>query len=816
MKLLQFVFLFVFISLCTAVFGQEQAIMPKREVLSFDKGWKFHLGDVPFPVIKGHNATYTSTKAGRATGAADPAYDDSGWRCVDLPHDWVIEMAFDQDENLSQGYKKRGYGWYRRQFKLDPADRGKALELQLDGIATHATIWLNGIVIHRNWCGYTSSYIDITPLVKYGGQVNTIAIRVDAVAQEGWWYEGAGIYRHTWLVKRSPLHIITDGVYANPVRRTNQQWEIPVEVTLQNSGKCAASNVIVEATLYNKNAEIVACGEVCTQVQLFHETVATLNLQVTDPHLWSVDDPYLYTVVTQVKHEGKQTDEVKTKCGFRTIRFDKDTGFYLNDQPLKLKGTCNHIDHAGVGVAVPESLWEFRVRKLKEIGSNAYRCAHNPPAREFLEVCDSLGLLVMDENRLFNSSPEYMRQLQWLVRRDRNHPSVILWSVFNEEPMQGEEIGYEMVRRMFAQVKKLDVTRPVTAAMNDGLFSSINVSQAADVTGFNYQTKSYDAFHEANPEMCMTSSEDVSCFMQRGQYLTDKSKNLIDSYDTQHPEWGTTHRKSWRAINERPYLAGCFVWTGFDYRGEPAPYQWPTVSSNFGIMDACGFPKTAYYMYQAYWLEHPILHIEPHWNWPTDSIGKEIKVMVISNMDKVKLSLNGRLIGEATVDKYDFNTWNVPYKPGRLEAIGYKNGREVIRTWVDTTSEPVSIQLIPDRKSLAGDGQDAMPVMVRVVDKKGRLVPNASHLIEFEVLGEGELIGVGNGNPNSHESDKATVRRLHHGLAQAIVQSQENTTVYVTLHARSKGLKPASITIPVTRATPISFVPEISSSTVHH
>lgn len=280
-----------------------------------------------------------------------------------------------------------------------------------------------------------------------------------------------------------------------------------------------------------------------------------------------------------------------------------------------------------------------------------------------------------------------------------------------------------MVRRMSAEVKKLDVTRPVTAAMNDGLFSSINVSQAADVTGFNYQTKSYDAFHEANPEMCMTSSEDVSCFMQRGQYLTDKSKNLIDSYDTQHPEWGTTHRKSWRAINERPYLAGCFVWTGFDYRGEPAPYQWPTVSSNFGIMDACGFPKTAYYMYQAYWLEHPILHIEPHWNWPTDSIGKEIKVMVISNMDKVKLSLNGRLIGEATVDKYDFNTWNVPYKPGRLEAIGYKNGREVIRTWVDTTSEPVSIQLIPDRKSLAGDGQDAMPVMVRVVDKKVALFP---------------------------------------------------------------------------------------------
>ena len=794
--------------------NNETILAAKHERLSLDKGWRFHLGDIPFPIIKGHNATYSSTKAARATGAAAPGYDDKGWRELDLPHDWAVEMPFDSTENLSQGYKKRGYGWYRRHFKLDNSDRGKHLELQFDGIATHATIWVNGTVVHRNWCGYTSSYIDVSPLVKYGDEINTIAIRVDAVAQEGWWYEGAGIYRHTWLVKRSPLHIITDGVYANPVKTASGSWEIPSEITLQNSGKGDASNIEVEVSLFDKSGKQVAQNATKTSVKLFDQAVASLSIPVSNPHLWSVDDPYLYTVETKVKQNGKLLDEATTKCGFRTIRFDKDTGFYLNDQPMKLKGTCNHIDHAGVGVAMPNSLWEFRLRKLKEMGSNAYRCAHNPPSREFLQVCDSIGIMVMDENRNFNSSPEYIRQLQWLIQRDRNHPSVILWSVFNEEPMQGTEIGYEMVRRMSTEVKKLDTTRPVTAAMNGGLFSEINVSQAADVVGFNYQSYAYDDFRKANPHMCLTSSEDVSCVMQRGQYVTDHSKNLLDSYDTQHPDWGTTHRKSWKDINERPFLAGCFVWTGFDYKGEPTPFAWPTVSSNFGIMDLCGFPKSAYYIYQAFWLDRPILHLEPHWNWPADSIGKNIKVMAISNVDKVKLIVNGKTIAEENVDKYNFNSWDIPYQPGKLEAIGYRNGKEVIRTKVETTDEPVSIQLIADRPSIDGDGWDAMPITVQALDKKGRPVPTANMLIEFEVSGDGKLIGVGNGDPNSHELDKATTRSLYHGLAQAIVQSNENTNGKVIVTAKSKGLKSATISIPVTQVTQIPFVARVSPTLV--
>jgi beta-galactosidase len=497
-----------------------------------------------------------------------------------------------------------------------------------------------------------------------------------------------------------------------------------------------------------------------------------------------------------------------THCGFRTITFTADSGFYLNDTYMKIKGTCNHQDHAGVGVAVPNSLWEFRIKKLKEMGSNAFRCAHNPPAKEFLDACDKLGLLVMDENRNFNTSPEYQRQLEWLIRRDRNHPSVILWSVFNEELTQGTEMGYEMVRRMSAVVKNLDTTRPVTAAMSGGQFTPINVSKAVDVVGFNYKNGDYDRFHQENPSLPMTSSEDVSGLMQRDVYVTDKNKHTVAAYDDEKPGWGSLHRYSWKMIDERKFLAGCFVWTGFDYRGEPTPYEWPTASSNFGIIDVCGFPKSIYYYYQSQWItDKPVLQLVPHWNWPKDSIGKKIKVMAFTNAEKVKLLLNGKIIGEQATDKYNANTWDVPYQPGKLEAIGYKKGKEVSRFKVETTGEPVSIQLIADRNTIAGDGWDAVPVTVQAIDAKGRLVRTANLPVEFAVSGDGSMIGHGNGDPNSHEMEKGTKRSLYNGLAQAILQSKANGKGPLTLTATSNGLKPATIAINVIDTLQIPAVP---------
>lgn len=785
-----------------------------REVLSFDKGWSFHLGDIPFPEVKGHTNSYRNAKAGYAGGAASPEYDDSGWRVLDLPHDWAIEGNVTPEANLSQGYYKRGFGWYRRKFKLSPDDKGKHIELQFDGISTHATIWVNGTLLHRNWCGYTSMYIDVTPYVNYGDNVNTIAVRVDADAQEGWWYEGAGIYRHVWLVKRPSLHIVTDGVFANPVKETGEKWKIPAEVTLYNSGK-HEEKAEVEIVLSSRDGKVVSSGKVEAIVRPLRESVVCLDLFVDNPKLWSPETPVLYDVKTYVRVNDEIKDEDIMHCGFRTIRFDAKTGFWLNGKNIKLKGVCNHQDHAGVGVAVPDALWEYRLRLLKNMGVNAYRSAHNPAAKEFMDACDSLGIMVMDENRIFNTSPEYVRQLEWLVRRDRNRPSVILWSVFNEEPMQGTENGYEMVRRMYDVVKALDETRPVTAAMNGGFFSEYNVSQAVDVGGFNYQINNYDRFHEQNPELPLTSSEDGSAFMVRGEYVTDRSRNLMDSYDTQHANWGATHRNAWRAVAERSWMAGCFYWTGFDYHGEPTPFRWPSVSSFFGIMDLCGFPKMAYYLHQAQWVDDKdVLHLVPHWNWPSDSIGKPIKVMALSNADKVKLILNGKVVSEQEVDPYEMNSWNVPYQPGKLEAIGYRNGKEVSRTSVETTGKAYRIRMTPYRKEVLSDGHDAIPVRVEVLDKKGRHVPIANNMIEFSISGDAGIIGLGNGNPNCHEPEKGNKRSLFNGLAQVIIQNRDKEKGYVKLRAESEGLKPDEIIISVKEIEQSPFVPAIDEGTL--
>jgi len=419
--------------------------------------------------------------------------------------------------------------------------------------------------------------------------------------------------------------------------------------------------------------------------------------------------------------------------------------------------------------------------------------------------------MVMDENRNFNTSPDYMNQLEWMVRRDRNRPSVILWSVFNEEPMQGTENGYEMVRRMVDVVKQLDTTRPVTAAMNGGFTSPVNVSEAVDVVGINYHIDDYDSFHKAHPELKLTSSEDVSAFQVRGEYKTNKQKNTIDEYDSESALWGSTHRVGWKAVAERPYLAGCFVWTGFDYRGEPTPFTWPSASSFFGTMDLCGFPKMAYYLHQAQWIDNkPILNLIPHWNWPVDSIGKPIKVMVLSNADSVILKLNGKIISGQKVDKYEMNTWYVPYMPGKLEAIGFKNAKVVSNYKVETTTEPIQLKLTPYKPALSGNGTDAMPFTVEVTDAKGRHVPTANMQIEFTISGPANIIGLGNGDPNSHEVEKGNKRSLFNGLAQVIIQSKEENGL-VTLTAKSAGLKPTSITIPVQSVEIIPFVPALNS-----
>ena len=626
--------------------------------IGFDRGWLFHEGDIPVPPATTHEETYLRAKAGNARGAAAMAFDDSDWQAVTLPHDWASFQPFVESANPSQGYRPRGIGWYRRTFRLDPADRGKYLELQLDGIATNATIWANGSVVAHNWSGYNSVYLDVTPFARFGDHTNVVALRVDADAMEGWWYEGAGLYRHVWLARRAPVSIVTDGVHCDP-RRDTGGWRVPVVVSLANITPDDAT-VTVEATVLDAAGATIATMRADAVVAGLGTGTATLALAVSAPALWSVERPTLYTVRTRVLRDGAVVDERRTPVGFRTIRFDADRGFFLNDVSVKLKGVCIHQDHAGVGVAVPDALIAWRLERLKAMGCNAIRCSHNAPNAELLDLCDRMGFLVMDENRNFNPSPDYMEQLEWLVRRDRNHPSVILWSVFNEEPMQGTEAGVAMVRRMRAAVRRLDDSRPVTAAMNGSFHDPANVSQVVDVMGFNYYQADYDKVHALNPRVPITSSEDTSAFETRGAFATDAVRGVSTSYDTEAASWGDTHRGTWKAVVERPFVAGTFVWTGFDYHGEPTPYEWPSIASVFGIMDLCGFPKTAFDIHRAHWVDDAaVVSIAPHWTWP-DKVGQPITVFVASNAERVVLRLNGKVIGEKPVDRVMGVEWQVP------------------------------------------------------------------------------------------------------------------------------------------------------------
>lgn len=797
-----------------------------RQTLSLDEGWRFHLGDVARDSfaggqgvnLYGPDITYHGAKAGSAWGAAARGYDDKAWKVVDLPHDWVVEQPFDEKALKQQGYRPRGIAWYRRTFTLPASDRGKNIELQFDGVATHCTVYFNGTEVHHSWSGYASFQIDVTPMARYGGDaVNTIAVRVDAEDMEGWWYEGGGIYRHTWLVKRSPVHIATDGVYANPVKAADGRWTIPAEVTLANTGPAAAS-ATVDVAVFDAAGRRIA-GERANPVSIVAEgdAVAKVAVPVAAPQLWSVESPHLYTVRTTVLRAGRPVDAVDTTVGFRTIRFDARKGFFLNGQPLKLKGTSNHQDHAGVGVAVPDSIWDFRLRKLKEMGSNAYRTAHNPPAKELLDAADRLGMLVMDETRHFNASPEYLKQLQWLVRRDRNHPSVILWSLFNEEGLEVNEEGMEIARVMNAVVKQLDTTRPTTGAQNkgqlgpDGKANPQNAAQSLDVVGINYQAGDYDRIRAAYPDKPIVSTEDTSQVMTRGEYSTDWSK-VVASYDDVFPGWAATSsaRNAWEAISRQSSFAGGFSWTGFAYRGEPTPYGWPSASSHFGALDLCGFPKTEFFVRQALWVtDKPVLTLVPHWNWSGQN-GRKIKVLAATNADTVALYLNGKLIGEKKVDPFQMVTWQVPYAPGRLEAVGKKNGREVARFAEETTGEPVALRLTPDRMAIAGDGRDAVPVTIEAVDAQGRPVPTANLPVALELGGPGANIGVGNGDPNSHAPEKGDKVSIYNGLAQVILQSRRAGAGSLVLRATSAGLKPAETVIDVRAVPAIPSVPVVA------
>ncbi|HWE86009.1 MAG TPA: beta-galactosidase GalA [Terracidiphilus sp.] len=810
-----------------AAIAENDASLPAeapREKLLFDFGWKFTFGngidptkDLGFGYGQGDFAKTGEFDFSKAK------FDASKWRTLNLPHDWAVELPFVNDpEQMSHGYKPLGrrypetsVGWYRRELEIPAGDAGKRISVQFDGAFRDVLVFVNGCFIGRNDNGYAPFEFDLTDFLHYGG-TNYIMARVDASFGDGWFYEGAGIYRHVWLIKTDAVHL---GKWDSTVRASlkGNAATLALDTMVRNEGKEPAS-ARVNWKILDASGATVATAEAPAQTVAADGAASySAAAKLANAALWSTDTPNLYTAIVTVEAGGKPVDAERITFGIRTAEFTADKGFFLNGKPLKIQGTCNHQDHAGVGAAVPDRLQYFRMGVMKEMGCNGVRTSHNMPTPEWVDACDRMGVMMMCETRQMSSNPEGMAQLEGMVKRYRNSPSIILWSVGNEEwqlqgPMaeQGARVAGDMVRRCH----ELDPTRVVSAAVNGD--NRKGVTDAFDVVGFNYGLERPDKYHADFPKRPIYGSETSSAISTRGIYVTDPLRNWVNSYTGVVP-WGETPETWWTFYGTRDWEAGGFAWTGFDYRGEPTPYGWPSINSQFGIVDMCGFPKDFFFYYKAWWRNEPSLHLFPHWNWEGRE-GDEIAVWAYSNLDEVELLVNGKSIGSQKVRHLGHVEWKVRYEPGVIEARGSKNGQVVLTEKRETTGEPTQIRLSADRTEIDADGEDLAVIKVEALDKDGRLVPTAMNKLAFNVSGAGMLIGVGNGDPNCQESDKEPKRSLFNGLAQVIVQSMRQPgEIHIEATKDPKQwdapeLTPAKLTITTKAANPRPAVPVVQES----
>lgn len=802
-------------------------------MVNLDSAWKN--GGPNVLVVRVQNTSgpggiYGDVKLGRLPVseqffAAD--LDDSSWRELQLPHDYIVEGDYSPKADTGHGSLPVFPAWYRRKFSLDAADAGKCVWLYFEGVFRDAKIYLNGKMISRHPGGYTSFHVDLTDEVRFDAE-NSLAVYVDPTGFEGWWYEGGGIYRHVWLNVADPIHVAPWGVYvtsevANVTGAPSAKLHVETLVAnrMADTQNCsvvckvldpdgrvvgtATDNLAVAPSLIPADArgKILSSTNVDQPSCLHAGTKLVQEINLSSARLWSLEKRNRYTVVTEISRGGKVVDRYAQKFGIRTLRFDPNDGFFLNEKPVKLNGVCNHQDFVGVGIGMTDSLLYYRMKRLQEFGCNAIRCSHNPMTPAMYEACDELGLLVMDENRHPGSSiatKSWVGQpydntwhLESMVLRDRNHPSVIMWSMWNEEwAIQNAPFGREMMAALIQAVHKHDQTRPVTCANNSPAFRRAwhgGVADAEDLLGVNYNYGDYDILHREYPDKMVFGSEIGSDTECRGVYHTDQATAHKSSYMV--PDG------SWQPLGSRKFVAGGFYWTGFDYRGETTPFNWPEINSNFGFLDMCGFPKDMAFYWKAWWQRHePLVHIFPHWNWPGKE-GQNVPVWCFSNCEEVELFLNGRSLGKKTMPEFRHLQWNnVAYEPGRLEAKGYVKGRLVARKVVETTGAPAAIKLMPDRKRLVADGQDTVPIAVAVVDAEGRVVPTADNKIVFEITGAGVNAGVGNGDPSCHEPNQADHRSAFMGYCMVLVRAARSAgTLRVTASANK--LSSASVRLTV-------------------
>jgi len=795
------------------VTAQNRSTAPSKRIRkNFDFNWQFHKGDIAIKrAVKAagyggltdiHVKVETNKDAIIAYTDVDKAatFKPEDWKEVNLPHDWCVEGTFVNDNSIGSspavsGYLPGGIGFYRKEFEIPETDKGKKISIEFDGIFRNSTVWVNGQLIGNHQSGYTPSNYDLTDVLRYGNEgKNVILVKVDATEYEGWWYEGCGIYRHVWLNKTDRLHVDRFGTYVTTPVVSQDQADVSIKTTIKNEYKVAKTFTLISKIVDNKG--VVLDTKTSSQViEPFSSTEVSQKGTIQKSFLWTPETPNLYKVLTEVSENGNIIDTYKTTFGVRTIEINRN-GVFLNGKLYPVKGTCNHQDFAGIGVALPDKINEYKLKLLKETGSNAYRCSHNPPTPELLDMCDRMGLLVLDENRMLSSSEEGIRDLKTMLYRDRNHPSIFMWSMENEESIQGTVTGTRILATLVEATHKIDPTRPVTAAMNHGRNEG-GYSDALDVVGYNYGDKglAYVKDHEKYPQRIEFCTESTSFISTRGEYQNDWGKGYVSNLGLWQPGWGPLPGEDWADIVKYPYLGGLFVWTGFDYRGEPTPYRWPCVSSQFGFMDICGFPKDGYYAYKAAWTNEPVVHIFPHWNWPGKE-GDSIQVHCYTNCEEVELLLNGKKISTQKAIPYTKLIWKLIYKPGKLEARGYKGGKLVTTDVVETTTAPVQVALKSDCNVLKADGCDVAVIKVLIKDAKGRVVPVAGNMVTFSIEGPGKIIGTGNGNPSSHEPDKASQRKAFNGYCMVLVQSNKQAGE-IRLKAISETLKGDEVVIKV-------------------
>ena len=785
--------------------GYQALAQAARTVADFDSDWRFYLGD--------------------DARASQPGFNDAGWRQLNLPHDWSVEGQFSLSNPATPegGALPGGIGWYRKTFSVNDNLAGRQIFIDFDGVYQKSEVWINGHRLGLRPNGYISFRYELTPYLVQGR--NSIAVRVDnSVQPNSRWYSGSGIYRNVWLVTTQRIAVDHWGSYITTPKVSNEQATVRLRLSIRNTTGAPAA-VTVKTIIRNARGLAVASSGI--EGLRLDDTLITANqfFTVNRPKLWSVNEPYLYHAVTRIYRQGKLVDEYTTPLGIRYFNFDAASGFTLNGQPLKISGVCDHHDLGSLGAAVNTRALERQLQLLKVMGCNAIRTSHNPPAPELLDLCDQMGFLVMDEAFDCWRKPKvkydyhlyfdewHQRDLTDQLLRDRNHPSIIIWSIGNEIPEQGDSTGTAIARELAGLVRRYD-DRPVTAA-NDQPYPGnyIIKSGALDLVGFNYHHRLYERFQQDFPGMKFIGTETVSALETRGVYdmpsdsirrwpNNKEMKNglgrmnddyTVSAYDNVSAPWGSTHEETWKLIKKYGYLSGEFIWTGFDYLGEPTPYTWPARSSYFGIIDLAGFPKDEYYMYQSEWTAKPVLHLLPHWNWQP---GKTVDVWAYyNNADEVELYLNGQSLGVRKKQGDDLHVlWRVPYQPGTLRAVSRRNGKTVLTAQVQTAGKPARIELAADRSLIKADGKDLSFVTVRVLDAAGNAVPDADDHIEFKLSGEATLAGVDNGDPVSHDSFKAGYRKAFHGLALAVVQSRP-TRGNITLTASAYGLQPATVVI---------------------